>query len=168
MGRNLQKALPETEKIVSIIEEMILDRRRVREKRLLSEQELKEHLERTFALSLDLMLAASEAEITSADAPALTSLLGWCSVVRDLEEDLSLGLVNVPKEVVRSGTVEQWFKSELHLAKMTYSKADEQLHELEGKSGLRLLTLFHRSVQKYLKKHSPNRAAQLVSRSSRP
>lgn len=168
MGRNLQKALPETEKIVSIIEEMILDRRRVREKRLLSEQELKEHLERTFALSLDLMLAASEAEITSADAPALTSLLGWCSVVRDLEEDLSLGLVNVPKEVVRSGTVEQWFESELHLAKMTYSKADEQLHELEGKSGLRLLTLFHRSVQKYLKKHSPNRAAQLVSRSSRP
>ena len=79
-----------------------------------------------------------------------------------------MGLVYVPKEVVRSGTVEQWFKSELHLAKMTYSKADEQLHELEGKSGLRLLTLFHRSVQKYLKKHSPNRAAQLVSRSSRP
>ena len=163
MGRSLQKAIPETEKIVSIIEEMILDRRRVREKRLLSEQELKEHLEQTFALSLDLMLAASEAEITSADAPALISLLGWCSVVRDLEEDLSLGLVNVPKEVVRSGAVEQWFERELRRAEEEYREVEEQLRKLEGKSGVRLLTVFHRSVGKYLKKHNPNRAAQLVS-----
>jgi phytoene/squalene synthetase len=162
MAEGLQKALPDNEKIVQIVEEMILDRRRVRENRLLSEQELKEHLQRTFALSLDLMLAASEAEITSADAPALISLLGWCSVVRDLEEDISLGLVNIPEDVFRSGTVAPWFESELKRAEKDYRHAEEQLLKLKGKPGVPLLTLFHRSVKKYLKKHEPNRAAQMV------
>lgn len=165
MAQSLQKALPETEKIVSVIDEMILDRRRVRDRRLLSEEELKEHLERTFALSLDLMLAASEADVTSADAPALLALLGWCSVVRDLEEDLSLGLVNVPEEVVRSGRIESWFESEFKRAEESYHQAGAQISTLKGRNGVGLLTLFHRSVKKYLEAHDPVRAAEKVTRS---
>ena len=164
LAQKLRRALPKSPNIVSVIEEMRLDRRRVKENLLLSEERLSEHLERTFALSLDLMLAAMDAEVGSTDAPTLLPLLGWCSVVRDLEEDLSLGLVNVPEEVVKSQDFEGWFQKELEKAERAYRRTEKELEALQGRDGVRLLTLFHRSVRKYLRCHRPEQAAETVRR----
>lgn len=165
LARSLQSALPEfSERIMALITEMVLDRKRVRERLLLPEALLKEHLERTFSLSLDLMLAASEATVSSANVPSLSPLLGWCSVVRDLKEDLELGLLNVPEEIVASGRVREWFESELEEARLLFQRAEIELKTLKGRSGHGLLKLFHRSVEKYFRSHRSEQAAKMVTR----
>jgi membrane-associated phospholipid phosphatase len=164
LAKALFRALPQTEKIVAIIEEMIIDRKRVRERELLCEKELKAHLERTFGLSLDLMLLAAGVELRSDDLTPLLPLLGWCSVVRDLEEDLKLGLINVPRESVENQDIEDWFGREFKRAQRLFDETDAVLKGLRGKSGHGLLKLFHRSVRKYLRSHQPSVAAESVSK----
>ena len=164
LGGALHRALPQSEKIVAIIREMIIDRRRVRERELLCLEELQAHLERTFGLSLDLMLLAAGAELTSDDAPSIKPLLGWCSVVRDLNEDLELGLINVPEEVAATREVRKWFEQEHERARKLFQETNVELEGLSERSGVGLLRLFHRSVGKYLRSFDAATAADRVIR----
>jgi len=151
MGEALYQSLPERRKVPLLIEEMMLDRRRVKEQLRLQEEDLLAHLERTFQLSLDLMLTAAGAKLRSNNTPSLAPLLGWCSMVRDLEEDLELGLINVPADVAD----EDWFREQYEHAKALYERCEEELLRVKGESGARLLGLFHKSVKKYLKSYRP-------------
>lgn len=153
LGAKLESAnLTEANKLPLIIEQMRLDRIRVRDRAYWSEERLREHLARTFELSLDLMLSATQAELRAVDAPSLPKLLGWCSVVRDLEEDLTLGLVNIPREIVENGEFNTWFKLEKERAVVLYQAAQREVEALQKRSGARILGLFHLSVKKYLKR----------------
>ncbi len=164
LAGELQRSLGQEELVIALIEEMIQDRIRVREHLLLEAGPLEEHLQRTFQLSLDLMLAASEAELTSLDVPGLTKLLAWCSLVRDLEEDLDLGLVNVPREIWDSENFEEWFLHIHNQARTRYQEIESTLEGLEHRSGHRILRLFHRSVQKYLSSHDSQELAGVLKR----
>ena len=117
---------------------------------------------RTFQLSLDLMLSAARAELRSEDVPTLAPLLGWCSVVRDLEEDLALGLVNIPLEVVEQKSFERWVQDETKRASALYEQAKIELAAVRGRSGYRLLHLFHGSVKKYLDRIDPVTLSKLA------
>jgi hypothetical protein len=161
-GASLKKTLNDEGEVPLIIEEMMVDRRRVRERAVLNEEALQKHLHKTFSLSLDLMLKASGAELRAANVPALAPLLGWCSVVRDLDEDLSLGLVNIPAEVWEKGDLKGWFEREHPLAEALFQKARLQLETVKHRSGYSLLSVFHRSVRKYLKNHEPEKLAQIA------
>lgn len=160
LGQALYKSRPSTDKIVAIIQEMVLDRVRVRERTLLDDTALKAHLEQTFTLSLDLMLWPAGAELKARDVPSLAPLLGWCSVVRDLSEDLDLGLVNLPVEATDSA--EEWFVDEHRRARALFDEASVVLGKLQGRSGIGLLRIFHRSVEKYLRSHDAAASAALV------
>lgn len=155
-------ALPEQAKLPLIIEEMRVDRQRVRHAEVWSGERLQEHLVRTFQLSLDLMLSAARAELRSEDVPTLAPLLGWCSVVRDLEEDLALGLVNIPLEVVEQKSFERWVQDETKRASALYEQAKIELAAVRGRSGYRLLHLFHGSVKKYLDRIDPVTLSKLA------
>lgn len=133
----------------AVIEEMRLDRRRVRDGLLLDEAELDHHLERTFELSLDLMLLAADSPLRASQAPHLLKALGWCSIVRDWDEDLALGLINVPRDVWEGGTVEAWRDRRLEQALRDLRVAGRELAALRGRPGHRLLALFWRSVWRY-------------------
>jgi hypothetical protein len=136
--------------VVELIEEMKLDRRRVREQLLLSEAELDAHLERTFELSLDLMLLAADSPLRSRQVPHLVKALGWCSVVRDYTEDQRLGLINVPGAIWGdSARLSAWFGRRHALVMGQLEQAELELSALRGQSGCRLLGLFHRSVGRY-------------------
>lgn len=145
-----------TELAVEVIGEMRLDRQRVREQRLLTEVELDRHLERTFELSLDLMLLAADSPLRARQAPHLLKALGWCSVIRDYAEDQQLGLINVPREVWEGGTTDAWFAKRHVQVADDLQKADRELESLKGQSGYRLLRLFLRSVERYAR--DPKRA----------
>jgi len=162
MGARLSWSFLPQDKILALIEEMILDRQRVREQARLKARELSHHLDTTFQLSLDLMLCCSGSDLSSADVPSLVELLSWCSVVRDLEEDLALGLVNIPSEVLEKGCYIEWFEERLQRARALYESAAEELALLKGRRGRSLLWLFHRSVKKYITNHDSQSLASIL------
>lgn len=84
---------------IALVREMQRDRGRVVGRELWSDQELDEHNRRTFHLSVNLMLIVTGCEARAHQVPALVDALGWCSVFRDLEDDLGKGLVNVPRRI---------------------------------------------------------------------
>lgn len=148
------------DKVRALIAEMILDRQRVREKSLLTEAELDRHLEATFQLSLDLMLEASGATLRSEDVPSLKELLAWCSVVRDWQEDINLGLINVPQERMPEEAL-AWLDERHQRALVVYQDVAFQLESVKGQRGYLLLSLFHRSVKKYLDRYDPEELTRI-------
>lgn len=149
---------------VEVIEEMKLDRRRVREGLLLEETELNRHLERTFELSLDLMLLAAGSSLTSARVPHLAKALGWCSIYRDYAEDQSLGLINVPAEIWSSGGTEGWFALRHAQVLEQLERARGELAVLGKEKGVGLLGVFLRSVERYAAREGAGR----IPRNSAP
>ena len=81
-------------------------------------------------------------------------------MVRDLSEDLDLGLVNLPVEATDSA--EEWFVDEHRRARALFDEASVVLGKLQGRSGIGLLRIFHRSVEKYLRSHDAAASAALV------
>lgn len=151
-GRALRAYGAPQDKIEAVIEEMIIDRARVKGGELLTEARLEKHIENTFRLSLDLMLWAAESPLRAHQTPRLTSLLGWCSLYRDFEEDVALGLFNFPREAADSvDRLTAWLVEQTGKAQGNYEAAAKELEALASQPGHALLRLFHRSVRKYLK-----------------
>ena len=85
---------------------MCVDRERVLSTRVSSATELAELHRATFRGSLDLMLIAADSPLRAIDVPELVEALGWCSTVRDLGDDLSHGLINMPREIAAAAQAE--------------------------------------------------------------
>ncbi len=85
---------------LALIAIMRLDRCRVIHHTLFSRSELIAHHRATFTHSINLMLIARHSPLRASDVPELIDLLAWCSAVRDLQEDMAAGLVNIPREVL--------------------------------------------------------------------
>jgi hypothetical protein len=159
-----EEALETALELIGVMQE---DRRRVTERRLLDREELGGQSRRTFVLSLDIMLIAGRAELRAHDVPLLVELFGWCNTVRDLEEDLGKGLVNIPIEIVEEalsdgaedmsfsqlvqrGPVRRW----LHLGHLDAAnrmeRCEAELWALRGRNGHRVLSLFAKEIRRYV------------------
>jgi membrane-associated phospholipid phosphatase/phytoene/squalene synthetase len=140
------------------------DRQRVLAGELLARSELLELHRGTFRASLDLMLLAADSRLRASDVPDLPDAFGWCSTVRDLEEDLAHGLINVPRDVVAAASLEvpgnnhalpstnavkRWLDEERIRALGLLASVDAKLSELRGQSGAALLAMFSRSIRRY-------------------
>jgi hypothetical protein len=149
--------------VLILLQAMRLDAERMATRRLLTEAQLEDQLRRTFHHSLNLLLIASRLRTRATQVPDLVASLGWCSVVRDLDEDLRKGLVNVPSDVVervhatgdgltaRHPEVRRWLAEEKLAAQRRLEHAAIALRAIavaEAGAG-RLLGLFHRSVAQY-------------------
>ena len=152
-------------KAVALVERMRIDRERVLTARVSSETELAELHGATFRGSLDLMLIAAESPLRASDVPELVEALGWCSAVRDLEDDLGHGLINLPREVVDAArsesagsdpsswlatlAVREWLASERARGRALLERADARLATFNGQRGGALLRRFARSMRRY-------------------
>jgi hypothetical protein len=162
----LERGGPEAlAKAVALLRRMRTDRERVLAARVSSEAELAELHRATFRGSLDLMLIAADSRLRASDVPELVEALGWCSVVRDLEEDLGQGLINVPREVAQAAqeesgalkpaawfathAVREWLASERRRGRVLLDDADARLATLGGERGGALLRRFSRSMRRY-------------------
>jgi hypothetical protein len=144
------------EKLEELVEVLIEDRRRMDARRTMSAAALATHHRRTFRLSLDLTLIAAGSELRATDAPELVEALAWCSPIRDLEEDLAKGLINIPEEVLArvpvaadpltAEPVKTWLQEE-------HRKGVEAIEALGGKTSSPVFAAFHRALAAYEKKY---------------
>lgn len=148
------------ETLAALFEELIVDRRRMAEWRAMGAAELVEHHRRTFALSLDLTLLLTGAELKAADAPELVDALSWCSPVRDLEEDWKRGLINVPSEVLaesggelNSPAVRNWLKEEHRRGSAALAALGAKLSTITDPRSRAVLSSFHRALSAYERKY---------------
>ncbi len=177
------------EMAIELIEVMQKDRRRVLERRLLTADELLAQHRKTFRHSVDLMLIGGGMDARSKDVPALIDGFGWCSTVRDLDDDLGHGLCNIPRNVVleacgggnESGLgdgaeavistalletepVKRWLKDEHARAVVTLDEADREVAALGDRSGHKVLRMFARSIRSYVDHRLARRFPHLAAR----
>ena len=162
------------EEALRLVRVMRRDRERVRERAELDTEALRAHHRDTFQLSVGLMLTVARARVRAADVPALLEVFGWCSVMRDLREDLAKGLCNVPAEVTHAVRAEgvdplryealvdsvagrAWLVAEHHRARVLLERSRLELAALEGRAGVELARLFHRSIERFWARRLPRR-----------
>lgn len=148
-----------------VIEAMLFDRRRVRDRIVLASPELRKQHRRTFTHSLNLVLVVLGSREAFAPEHPLIDALGWCSTERDLVEDLEKGLVNVPAEVLQtaqiklpsekdlaSPTVQEWRREAARQAHFHTQAAQAALPRLSDRLAQSVARLFIRSVEKYVRR----------------
>jgi len=143
--RDLQR-FPEAQAWVQpLVDCMRRDRLRVLQGAVWSQEQLQEHFRETFRLSLNLMLCLAGHDLRAEEVPEMVDLLAWCSVFRDLEDDLAHGLNNVPAEVTDPLA---WKRSEAIRAGQLILATQARLDSLKGRSGTSLLQPFLRSARR--------------------
>ncbi len=160
MGSESRKAFAE------LIEIMMADRRRVLDKTIYSSREMQFHHHTTFRYSLDIVLMALESPLRTDSMPEILDIFGWCSTVRDLEEDLDKSLVNIPSEVtskvpdflalktsekINSPVVKNWLIEETYKAEKLFIICDKKLQTIQNIHGSFIFKMFLNSMKKYLK-----------------
>jgi membrane-associated phospholipid phosphatase/phytoene/squalene synthetase len=152
--------------LLGLFDLLFFDYRRRKHRLLLTGEELREHHRLTFFYSLNLTLIACGAELRASDAGELVSALGWCSVMRDLEEDVNKGLINIPASVlerdaqmnysqlVRTAAVQNWIRAEYLRALDVLDQCESQIKSLGSRQGVRILALFFRAIRLYARKYA--------------
>jgi phytoene/squalene synthetase len=147
----------------ALLEAMRLDARRVAARSVLPAAQIRELLRGTFHHSLNVLLIVARFRTRAAQVPDLVEAMGWCSVVRDLEEDLRKGLVNIPLDVVNrvqtSGgeltasdpQIQRWLADEKLAVRPHLERSAAALLAIvaDDPGAGRLLRMLHRSVERY-------------------
>jgi hypothetical protein len=132
------------EQFLDLVREMRVDRVRLNER--WSADQLDAHHRRTFGLSVDLMLQLTGCRARAADVAPLIDALAWCSVFRDLDDDLAKGLINIPSEVT---DVEQWSREQHARALVTLEASAQAIDALRDEKARRILGVFQRSIEQF-------------------
>lgn len=133
------------DEFIALVRQMRRDRERVIGRERWSEAMLDEHHRRTFTLSIDLLLRVTGCRTRANAVMPLVDALAWCSVFRDLEDDLRHGLINVPAGVDRAA----WSRAQYDKALVSLAESRRLLGELDDKSARELLTVFQKSVERF-------------------
>lgn len=136
---------PAQNEFMDLVRCMRVDRVRVLHRERWTQAQLDAHHEATFRHSVNLMLITTGCTARAADVPSLIAALGWCSVVRDLDDDLRKGLVNIPRDV----DIAQWTRDSHARACVAVQSAADEIARLDDPRARRVLSIFQRSVGKY-------------------
>jgi hypothetical protein len=140
---------------ISLVRAMRVDRVRVLERAVWSEDRLSAHHRVTFTLSVNLLLATAGCSARASEVPSLIDALAWCSVFRDLDDDLRKGLNNIPQ----GADVARWTRESHARACLSLERAAHDLARLDDARAQRILGIFQRSIAKF---------AERMPRESRP
>lgn len=157
---------PAIDDVLKLMAVMRLDRCRMTDRALWSGEDLRAHHQKTFSLSLNLLLSARGSNLCAADVPELIEAFGWCSTMRDLREDLDAGLINVPADVAKIARLDEsrtpnvdtllscdamraWMASELDRALSLLSATQSRLDALKARPGVEILRIFSRSIRSF-------------------
>jgi hypothetical protein len=118
---------------------------------LLSADDLLELHRQTFYYAINLALILAQADFRADALPGLVDAFSWCSPVRDLAQDLSRGLINIPREVVEATgrqadqltdaallttpAVQTWLDAEYQRGLYALADAAAELRALHGRRG---------------------------------
>lgn len=157
------------EEIIRLLEVMQTDRQRVLKRQQLKESELTQQHRNTFYYSVNLLLMLTSSELRAKDAEDLLKAFGWCSTMRDLEDDLRKGLINLPHEVITraqqegvfqldyfsliaSRSVKDWIQKRTLMAEQDLKNFESHWETLKSKTGAPLLKIFLKSMQRLIKR----------------
>ena len=152
-----------------LLEALIEDRRRMDARRTMTALGLAEHHRKIFLLALDLAFQLAGARLRGGDAPELVEAFAWCSPVRDLDEDLDKGLINIPEEVLAEAgwtgreaelapaidapAVRDWLRREHSRGAAAIQALGARLSTIGDPRGRRILAAFHRVLRAYERKY---------------
>lgn len=154
---------------IALIQHMCVDRERVEQGLIFDKGQLRRHHRKTFEHSLNLLLIATGARTPANDVPELIEAFGWCSTVRDLNEDLGHGLVNVAADVMAAAAAEgatpssvpefgateavrSWFGAELERTDSLLRAHNDRWTPGGDPRGDRIMRIFHKSISAYVRK----------------
>ncbi|MEO8379084.1 MAG: hypothetical protein ABI779_05425 [Acidobacteriota bacterium] len=140
---------------MDLVSTMQCDRKRVMEKEVWSEDALRDHHRTTFRLSVNLLLRTTRCHARAEDVPSLIAALSWCSVFRDLDDDLRKGLINVPGPIWNAASTDelsQWARQSRVQAAAWIARAAEEVGALSDPRARRILGIFQRSVAHFERK----------------
>ena len=136
---------PAQQEFLDLVRCMRVDRVRVLQEARWTEEQLDAHHDATFRHSVNLMLVTTGCTARASDVPSLIQALAWCSVFRDLDDDLRKGLVNIP----RDADVAQWTIDSHARACIALQNAADEISRLDDPRARRILGIFQRSIGKY-------------------
>lgn len=124
----------------SLIDVLVFDYERARDRIELSGEGLDEHYKKTFFPLVDLMFGFMESSLTAEDVPVFAYGQASWQNFRDLKKDWNEGRINIPKEILSAAgissassieevtgndTVQDWFAKELYAAKQGFRRLGE-------------------------------------------
>ncbi len=127
-----------------LIDMMLFDYDRSLEKRILTGQELRDYYRRLFFPVFDIGFRVVGSSLRGNDVSDMVEVLGRLYSIRDMEEDLSKGVINIPKEEIKqSGVYDLSYtivRSNSHLLRWMNVEVYKQSQELSRqKSVLRTI-----------------------------
>ncbi len=90
-----------------IIEIMLFDYQRSKEKTVYSRRELEEYFKRVYVPVMNISLMIARSQLRGKNIPEMVSIIGHLYSIRDMEIDLPRGIINIPiEELEQSGLKE--------------------------------------------------------------
>ena len=136
------------QEFIALVRCMRADRVRVLGRELWTAEELDAHHQRTFSLSVNLMLATSACTARAEQVPSLIDAFAWCSVFRDLDDDLTKGLINIPRGVEFS----QWAHDSHARACVSLERSAGEIAALDDPRARKILGIFQTSITKFARR----------------
>ena len=136
---------PARRDFIQLVLTMRRDRVRVLRAEVWDRSALDAHHRATFSLSVNLLLATTRCHARAEQVPSLVEALAWCSIFRDLDDDLRKGLINIP----RGADLEQWTRDSHASACIVLECSRRELARLADARARRILGIFQSSVEKY-------------------
>jgi hypothetical protein len=130
---------------IALVRCMRVDRERVLAQARWPEEELNRHHWTTFRHSVNLMLITAGCAARACEVPSLVRALAWCSVFRDLDDDLRKGLVNIPRDADR----DRWTRQCHTRAREVLRDSAREVQALGDERARRLLGVFQRSIERF-------------------
>ncbi len=141
---------------------------------------LSQHHKQTFQLSMDITLAFLDSKVRSFDCPEIIESLVWCSVMRDLRDDLTMGIINIPKDVfevpntllsadeigviISSKAAQAWMRAEFDMQTANMKAIGPKLPYMKDNIGRQIIKIFWKSIKSYVPKYEKQHRAILSSR----
>lgn len=135
---------------MQLVRSMRRDRERVLGREVWPENVLEAHHRTTFSLSVNLLLITTGCHARAHMVPSLVDALAWCSVFRDLDDDLRKGLINIP----RGADVAEWTRASHARALVVLRQSAQEIARLDDACARRILGIFQRSIEKFAKRRT--------------
>ena len=153
--------------VAQLLRLMQADAIRAATRQLYPQAQLQQHMNQTFISSLNLLFCAQQCATRAEHIPELVHALAWCSTTRDWDDDLAVGIINIPAEIwhaaqlapdARDGRVMS--QNPIIAAWLAQQKqhAEQDLRELffrlpqikrQDPAAARIIRLFARSVRRF-------------------
>ncbi len=152
--------------LLDLIRVLRLDRQRLDARLPLSEAALSEHHRQTFTYSINASLMMVDSSLRAADVPEMVGALAWVSPMRDLQNDLQRGLINIPLDVIEQArhegvdgfdynaliathAVRAWIRREFRRGQENLHALPKRLRKLWRKRGALEIFAFFVEIQRY-------------------